>query len=921
MARIRKLVLAIAAASALSSGVAHALGLGEISLQSALNQPLVAEIELLDVRSLTSTEVMPSLASAEEFQRAGVDRPFFLNDLQFSPVITAQGKSIIRISSSKPVREPYLNFLVEVHWPSGRALREYTVLLDPPLYNPQNSADVAPQLAVAAPTAQPQSQSAARAPQPTRSAPSTVRPVAPQPERQSEYRTVAHDTLWEIAARHQRGNATVQQTMLAIQDLNPSAFINDNINLLKTGQVLRLPDEQQIAARTRREAIARVAEQNAAWQAWRQARSQVAGERQLDATRRTAAGAAPAQVELGDSLRLVAGSEGRSAEGQDTGNPDALADKLAVAQENLDTSRRASAELEGRMGDLQSQLDKLQRLIELKDSQLARLQSRLAEEEQAAQQAPEATTEPAPAASEAPQQNPAASDQPVAAPEEARSDDAAPSASAAPLQGVIEQPAPAPAEVLQSVVPVVDPAQPAANEPGLQGYVDRLLADPLLLGAIGGGSLLALLLALMALSRRNALKEAELQEGLGLSDDDQAFSEELALPSSSFDDLGGVSRNGKSGAKADEAVDVLGEANIYIAYGRFNQAAELLLNTLDEQPERRDLRLKLMEVFAEQGDRAGFQQQEAELREVGGADSEIRQLKSRYPDIAQAPVAAPVAAGALAVGATAGAVALTDWQDTQEEPLPSLDELSFDDELQVSAPLAAPTASNDFDKPLPDFDALDFDLQLDSEPSLGDLPVAEPVAPASVPADKPVEPEPEALSDLEFTLDDPFESLESFDDEGVENEDDLPELELPTLNAIETPGREAELSMLPEDFDLSLAEAEQLLSGDEPEPSAVDDFEAELERVNAQLDTLTDELEMPAVEPPPFDITDLGPLEDDEDFDFLSGTNETATKLDLARAYIDMGDSEGARDILDEVLGEGDDSQKNEARELMARLS
>ena len=190
-----------------------------------------------------------------------------------------------------------------------------------------------------------------------------------------------------------------------------------------------------------------------------------------------------------------------------------------------------------------------------------------------------------------------------------------------------------------------------------------------------------------------------------------------------------------------------------------------------------------------------------------------------------------------------------------------------------------------------------------------------------MPADKPVEPAPEALSDLEFTLDDPFESLESFDDEGVENEDDLPELELPTLNAIETPGREAELSMLPEDFDLSLAEAEQLLSGDEPEPSAVDDFEAELERVNAQLDTLTDELEMPAVEPPPFDITDLGPLEDDEDFDFLSGTNETATKLDLARAYIDMGDSEGARDILDEVLGEGDDSQKNEARELMARLS
>src|SRR5690606_37486862 len=153
MARIRKLVLAITAASALSTGVAHALGLGEISLQSALNQPLVAEIELLEINGLGAGEIMASLASAGVSQRAGVDRPFFLIDLCFTPLVTALGTSVIRISSSKPVREPYLNFLVEVYWPSGRALREYTVLLDPPLYNPQFTADVAPQLAQAAPQA------------------------------------------------------------------------------------------------------------------------------------------------------------------------------------------------------------------------------------------------------------------------------------------------------------------------------------------------------------------------------------------------------------------------------------------------------------------------------------------------------------------------------------------------------------------------------------------------------------------------------------------------------------------------------------------------------------------------------------------------------------------------------------------------
>lgn len=918
MARIRKLVLAITAASALSTGVAHALGLGEISLQSALNQPLVAEIELLDINGLGAGEIMPSLASAEDFQRAGVDRPFFLNDLRFTPVVNAQGKSVIRISSSKPVREPYLNFLVEVYWPSGRALREYTVLLDPPLYNPQFTVDVAPQLAQAAPQApasqaqvQPQTQVQPQPdaqPQlyPPRSAPlspreARVRPAAAtQPAEQTQYRTVAHDTLWEIAMRHRRGNASVQQTMLAIQDLNPGAFIDNNINLLKAGQVLRLPDEQQIASRSRTEAIARVAEQNAAWQAWRQARALAAGERQLDATRRTAAGAAPERVDIGDSLRLVAGTDGRVAEGEDSGSTDAsvLADRLAVAQENLDTSRRASAELESRMGDLQSQLDKLQRLIELKDNQLARLQARLAEEQAAAAEAPQT---PAPEA--APQ---AAPDE--AQPNEAQDNAAHPQAVLEPMPEATEapmaQPAPEPADVLPSVVPAAAAEEPAERS-GLQGYIDRLLADPLLLGAIGGGSLLALLLALMALSRRNALKEAELHDGI--ADEDQAFSEELALPSSSFDDLGNVTRASKTG---DDEMDVLGEANIYIAYGRFNQAAELLLNALDDTPERRDLRLKLMEVFAEQGDRAGFQQQEAELREIGGAEEEIRALKTRYPDIAQAPA---VSTSALAAGAaaTAGAAVLADGQD-DDEPLSGFTDLSFDEPLPSSA-----AAEQDFDKPL-DFDSLDFDLQLDTEPTVGDLPMQAPEAAAEPLA---VEAPAELLAEPEFTLqDDPFQERESADDqlELVENEDDLPALD---LDAIETPIEEPALEPLPEDFDLSLAEAEQLLSEDEPEPSAVDDFEAELERVNAQLDNITEELEMPAVEPPPFDITDLGPLEDDEDFDFLSGTNETATKLDLARAYIDMGDNEGARDILDEVLGEGDENQKNEARELMARLS
>ncbi len=117
MVRLRTLVRAIAAASVLTSGMAHGLGLGEITLKSALNQPLDAEIELLEVRDLGSGEVIPSLASPEEFSKAGVDRLYYLTDLKFTPVVKPNGKSVIRVTSSKPVQEPYLNFLVQV---SGR---------------------------------------------------------------------------------------------------------------------------------------------------------------------------------------------------------------------------------------------------------------------------------------------------------------------------------------------------------------------------------------------------------------------------------------------------------------------------------------------------------------------------------------------------------------------------------------------------------------------------------------------------------------------------------------------------------------------------------------------------------------------------------------------------------------------------------
>ncbi|MDP9940142.1 FimV/HubP family polar landmark protein [Ectopseudomonas alcaliphila] len=931
MVRVRKLVLAIAAASALSSGMAHALGLGEVTLQSSLNQPLVAEIELLEVRDLASNEVIPSLASPEEFVKAGVDRQYFLTDLKFTPVLKPNGKSVIRITSSKTVREPYLNFLVEVLWPNGRLLREYTLLLDPPLYSPQPSVAAAPQLPVAAPAPRP---SAAPAPAPASAAPAAApRPVAPAPASRAisgnEYRTTANDTLWEIAQRVSGGS--VNQAMLAIQDLNPDAFIGGNINRMKSGQVLRLPDEQQIRSRSNAEAIAQVAEQNAAWREGRAVAS-----RQLDATRRTTAGAAPATAETGDSLKLLAAEAGQSTRGSDAGSAGskALADKLAVTQESLDSTRRENAELQGRVGDLQSQLDKLQRLVELKDSQLAKLQADLsAASDEPAPEAPATEPEVAPPAEEA-------ATPPATPPEEAAPDYNYSEEPAAPVEdsaAATQQPASEPAAAVEPVAPAtpVEAAKPAAPAPAPapapQSFIDDLMANPMTLGLAGGGALLLLLVGLMALSRRNAMKESELQEEL--ADDlsqDQAFASDLDMPEDSFAGLDDEPVQSAQAAGEERVTaqtgDALGEADIYIAYGRFNQAAELLQNAINDEPHRADLRLKLMEVYAELGDREGFARQDNELREIGGVNAEAEQLKSKYPAIA-----AFAGAGAMAASASV--------DDDMGEF--SLDDLSLDEPAAEAPASTGGDLDDAFDLSLDDLEAdLESDIQsakaeqaplsLDDDLDFG--LVDEPAAPAASAADDlgfdlaldddkvELSQPTDDLSAFSLDLDEPAAAasdeaddfLLSLDDDAPlsQSADDLSGLSLDLPE--ETPSADLDL---PADFDLSLEDEAPVQPAIAP-----DSFAAQLDEVTAELDQLSTDFEEPQAAPlVPADSLSSD-LDGDDDFDFLSGTDETATKLDLARAYIDMGDTEGARDILDEVIAEGSDAQQQEAREMIAKM-
>ncbi|MFU8816872.1 MAG: FimV/HubP family polar landmark protein, partial [Pseudomonadales bacterium] len=444
--RLRASTLKPAAASIaticlLTTLPAWGLGLGDIDLESSLNEPLNARIELLDVQGLQPTEIMVSLATPQDFQRVGVERFHFLTDLRFEVSFGDGGLRNIRVFSSQAITEPYLNFLVEVLWPSGRMLKEYTLLLDPPTFTP------APAPAVAAPART--EQAAADAGRVQRDAPTAAATpqqgtrvemaTRPSPQQASpldqgvvggEYRmTDRNDTLWAIAARTRPSSqVSVMQNMLALQRLNPDAFLNGNINLLKAGYSLRLPSESEALALGNAEANELVAMQTADWRAMQRGETPAAAgqlaaadvppaaarreqpaatqQSQLDATPARApaqAAAAPA----GGELRIVATAGDGAAGGS---LPAAAEERLNAILEEQDRLAREVEALSGALSRERelaaNQLSIRDRQLEVRDQQIAQMQAELQRLREQAAVTPQSQNQNAPSAVEAWWQSP-----------------------------------------------------------------------------------------------------------------------------------------------------------------------------------------------------------------------------------------------------------------------------------------------------------------------------------------------------------------------------------------------------------------------------------------------------------------------------------------------------------------------------------
>jgi pilus assembly protein FimV len=860
---IRKLSLAVAVATALSPVGAFALGLGDINSQSALNQKFKAEIDLLSVDQEVIEDIRINLASEEAFERAGIERLFLLSGLRFEPMYSATGKPVISITSEDPIREPFLNFLLEVNWPKGRLVREYTVLLDPPVTLNRAPAQVsAPRVRTAAVTR------AAAAP--ARQSRAVSAPVSVAGGR--EYGPVQpNDNLWSIAKMMRTQGESIEQVMMALQRYNPDAFINNNVNNLKVGRVLRLPEGADVTSLSQRAARQEFMAQT---QAWRTGRGMAP----------TTAPSQPGRPKPQDRLKLISAKpdeqgEAMSREGE--AEVSRLEQEILLVRESNESALQENEELRTRVKELEKQIDDIQRLVTLKSDELSQMQQaqKIAGEKMEQMEPP--VTEPAPVEPAPTEPAPAVAPEPetavVPVPEgtvieetdiekvisqAAREETAAADAPAAPAPA--EKPA-----VAETAAP--EPAKPPVATPPEKkvSYFDNLEGNTTLFGIVGAVAVLLIGMLWMIMRRRKEA-EAEFSESILVSPDSEIASagkddtDSLNEPSDETSFMSDFSPSDID-ALQDETgeVDPLSEADVYIAYGRYQQAEELIKQAIEKFPERDELKHKLLEIYfsAKKGDE--FTKMAEELHSGGlennnpGAWSKVASMgKELNPTHA-------LFAGAVGVAGSS----LVGDDDLEDLGLDLGAEFG-----EVSKP-AEQALEERVDEPSEDLDSMDLSGldnldEMDSENLAADMSL-----------------------DSEFL--DKMESGEATAEAEV-LEIDQGDLELPSgeVEALETPANE--------EVSLDMSESDTLDSMD------LDSIERELEGLSEGLDTDEEEpLELPA-------------SDDSESISLdLDTTDEVTTKLDLARAYIDMGDSEGAKSILEEVASEGNDQQKQEAQELM----
>ena len=1053
---LRRLSLAAAITAALSPVSVSALGLGEIHLKSALNQTFNADIDLVAVKAGEIDGVKVGLAPAEAYAEAGVERPFLLSKLRFKPIRLRGGKAVIRVTSKEPIREPFLDFLIEVNWPQGRLVREYTVLLDPPASVGRKLEPVAAPIANRTRAVQSRAASSREA--------ASQRPAFHEGASNTglirrvgkgiEYGPVPkHDTLWSIAKRMKVPGASTPQVVMALLRNNPSAFIGQNVNNLKAGVILRLPDLANVTTLSRREA-------------WRQFRAQTAQYFQPEAPKSRLA-LASAEVP-GKQTAGKGGAGGGSA--KDVAR---IEKEVALLREATESRRLNDEELRARVKELEAQLQDIQRLITVRSEQYAQLQkmeggatSAAAAEQAASEGAPSSAAEASPepekpavsgeeatpaetapvaegaesgeeatpaveaaagsqtaggAAEETPsaregEENAAPVEPPAseATPEtvaeagsattgtgdgaeaatetqtETGSEATAPEVAGegSPSMPEAETETPASTEVAgdqlgknetapeESVVsPVTPEPEAVAPPPEKTGLLDNLgdtfSKNPAMLA--GGAGVIALLGALgWMFARRRREAEDEMEESIllggGTGDIETAETGHGGLAENSEETsfLSDFAASDFKGLDEESGeVDPISEADVYIAYGRYQQAEDLVRQAIDQSPDRLDLRYKLLEIQSAAGEKAAFAKTAKALLEEGadekdpeGWDKVIKMGRELLPEDpmfasggaggSEGPGLSVVGGGAAAAAAVAGAMASGAQEAaTFELPEEGASEALGEGMTEVGPDAGAVDGEVDASAAAAELDDLDF--------TTGDEEGLEEGAAHAT--DEIVAEAPAGADDTEFDLDFDLSEIESEIERGADQasaeaandeEDDnaldfdLGDLKLPHETALDEAAGAADVAgeatdEVVSDLERSLSEAAQVSEAEMPAGGGAPEEGLDLEGIDlAGLDvedkeeaSVAEEIDLSDVD---FDELGLGLEEDTEEKTKAGGVladigneedleEEVDTKLDLARAYVDMGDADGAKGILGEVIEEGNEVQKKEAQTLLEQIA
>lgn len=946
-------VLSVAVASTLlwASG-AGATGMGKLTVLSSLGQPLRAEIEITSPNREEISTLAPKLASADAFRQANIDFNPALQSLRFNVEPRGNGY-VIKVTSSQAMNEPFVDMLLEVTASNSKILREYTFLLDPAeLRNSQSPQVANPSPVAGSSVVSTRSQPAAEA---------TAAPVQTQPAGQpagrnavqsapassktvaaTEYKVKQGDTLGKIANQYRSEGLSLDEVLVSLYKSNPDAFVGKNMNRLKAGQILAVPNAAEMHAQAGSAGAARavVVAHAADFNAYRNKLADIvehSSARKSAATGQSAGGNVSAKVkevptgtsESPDKLKLSKSEAAKTGSGKGAAEEDKLAKDRAVADAN------------SRVKELEKNVNDLQKLLEVKNKDMAAKQADSKEkpkaEEKPAAASPASATAAASAAAPAPASAAAAASEPV-------------SASASASASAADAAAASAASAVKPKRKAVAPPPPPPEVSFFDGLPDWLLpgAAVLLAGVAGAG--------IWSRYRKKKLQHFE----------DSILTGSSMKANSMFGSTGGQSVDtnnsvfnsnfAPSASQLDaNEVDPVAEADVYIAYGRDTQAEEILKEALRTQPERQAVRLKLLEIYFARKDARQYERLASELYGMtNGSGEEWAQAASM--GIALEPNNPLYAGGQVkAEFATASFGSPTQpLEDLDPDALLAnslsrdmLDAISVIDTATGSATdVAADNPAAAISEPQPaaqakadDGNMLDFDLGLGDQ-----VPVVPEEKPAPVPpveepvpamdfgtidfdfggdqaSAQPAAAEPQLHELIEQLPQDPEPVVDLHEelslDLGVENPaaDAVHDLSFdmsPDMSPDISSGSEAGLSLdVPE---LNLAGAEPVMADEQEldaaaEPALADPasaFEFDLSGIDLDLPSdLAADLPATATEPA------SAPEPDNA---------EMATKLDLAVAYHEIGDKEGARELLDEVLRGGSAAQKERAQTMLNQL-